>query len=74
MTLDLEYCGAWNYLPRAASLAEKIKNQLSLETNIIRGSGGVFEITLNGQLLYSKKATGEFPSDAQAIELIKAKL
>lgn len=26
-------------------------------------SGGVFEVRLNGQDIYSKKATGEFPDD-----------
>jgi selT/selW/selH-like putative selenoprotein len=28
-----------------------------------RSGGGVFEITVNGSLAYSKKATGRFPTD-----------
>jgi selT/selW/selH-like putative selenoprotein len=28
---------------------------------MIPSSGGVFEIVVNGQNIYSKKATGEFP-------------
>jgi selT/selW/selH-like putative selenoprotein len=28
-----------------------------------KSGGGVFEITVDGRLAYSKKATGRFPSD-----------
>jgi selT/selW/selH-like putative selenoprotein len=30
-----------------------------------RSSGGVFEIRVDGRLAYSKKATGNFPTDAE---------
>ncbi|MSR14036.1 MAG: hypothetical protein EXR86_05600 [Gammaproteobacteria bacterium] len=29
------------------------------------GSGGVFEVTVDGQLRYSKRRTGRFPSDPE---------
>jgi selT/selW/selH-like putative selenoprotein len=35
-----------------------------------RGGGGVFEITVDGRLAYSKKATGAFPDDAQVLASI----
>ena len=31
------------------------------DIELVKGSGGVFEITLDGALVYSKKATGRFP-------------
>jgi predicted Rdx family selenoprotein len=30
----------------------------------------VFEITVDGRLSYSKKATGDFPSDAQVLKSV----
>jgi selT/selW/selH-like putative selenoprotein len=30
-----------------------------------RSGGGVFEITVDGRLAYSKKATGRFPTDEE---------
>jgi selT/selW/selH-like putative selenoprotein len=30
---------------------------------LIKSGGGVFEITVDGALMYSKKATGAFPTD-----------
>jgi len=36
-----------------------------------RSGGGVFEITVDGRLAYSKKATGAFPDDAQVLAAIR---
>ncbi len=33
------------------------------EVTLHKTGGGVFEITVNGGLRYSKKATGRFPTD-----------
>jgi selT/selW/selH-like putative selenoprotein len=35
-----------------------------------RSGGGVFEITIDGRLAYSKKATGSFPTDAEVSAVI----
>lgn len=32
---------------------------------LVRSGGGVFEITVDGALRYSKKASGVFPSDQE---------
>jgi selT/selW/selH-like putative selenoprotein len=37
----------------------------------VRSSGGVFEITVNGQLKFSKKALGRFPTDEEIDALAK---
>jgi selT/selW/selH-like putative selenoprotein len=33
---------------------------------LLASSGGVFEVTVDGKLVYSKRATGDFP-DAQKL-------
>ncbi|MBV9556225.1 MAG: Rdx family protein [Pseudolabrys sp.] len=35
------------------------------QVEVVRSSGGVFEITVDGVLKYSKQATGRFPTDAE---------
>jgi len=35
-----------------------------------KGSGGVFEITVDGTVRYSKKATGRFPTDDEALSIL----
>jgi selT/selW/selH-like putative selenoprotein len=39
---------------------------------LIRGSGGEFEVTLDGRLLFSKKAQGRFPDFEEVLEQLPA--
>ena len=41
---------------------------------LIPGSGGVFEWTVNDELVFSKAATGRYPEMKELKELIYAKL
>ena len=74
MKITIEYCGAWNYLPRATSLVEKIKVDLNLSAEMIKSAGGVFEITMDGDLIHSKRNTGAFPEESDIINKIKKRL
>jgi selT/selW/selH-like putative selenoprotein len=40
------------------------------EVTLKEGRGGVFEITCDGRSVYSKKASGRFPSDAEIDALV----
>lgn len=40
------------------------------EVELVKGGGGVFEITIDGRLAFSKKQTGRFPTDAEIDGLI----
>ena len=35
------------------------------EVELVKSTGGTFEITIDGRLVYSKKATGRFPTDEE---------
>ena len=39
---------------------------------LLEGRGGVFDIRRAGELVYSKKRTGRYPSDAELAALIRA--
>jgi selT/selW/selH-like putative selenoprotein len=45
---------------------------LDVESELISGRGGVFEITVDGAKLFSKKALGRFPADGEIVALIRA--
>ena len=75
MEVRIEYCTSWNYEPRAASLADALKEKYGAEVakvDLIAGSGGAFEVSLNGTLLYSKLETGQFPTTEQVAAAIDA--
>ncbi len=40
---------------------------------LIPSSGGVFEVTVNGELVYSKAATGRHANPGEVYKLVKAK-
>ena len=40
---------------------------------LIRSSGGVFEVAADGVLLHSKKKTGEFPDDREIVRMLKSR-
>ena len=48
-----------------------MKSALSVESELIASGGGVFEITVDGKKLFSKKALGRFPGDGEVLELIR---
>ena len=39
----------------------------SAKIHLRKSGGGVFEITIDGRLAYSKKATGRFPTDEELL-------
>jgi len=41
---------------------------------LIPSSGGCFELSVNGDLIYSKMKTGKFPEEPWAIEAVGARL
>jgi selenoprotein W-related protein len=70
-TVIIEYCPVSGYLGRAASLAEQIlrthANAVS-EVKLLPSSDGAFEISVDGTLIHSRKATGRHisPNDVLA--------
>ena len=46
-------------------MGERFKNGAGAQVTLIKGSGGVFEITVDDELMFSKKALGRFPSESE---------
>ena len=44
-----------------------MEDKYGAEVELVPGTGGVFEITVDGQLRFSKKQTGRFPTDDEVI-------
>ena len=71
MKLSIEYCSAWNYLPQASSLEDELKQNFpNMEISLISSGGGVFEIVLDGKLIFSKKAINRFPEKGEVVRII----
>jgi selenoprotein W-related protein len=50
---------------------EKIKREMKVEAKLQPSGGGVFEVTVDGALVYSKKRTGQFPNESELLTKLK---
>ena len=73
MKITIEYCVQWNYEPRALSLRSLLDSEFGVLAETIPSSGGVFEVTVNGSLIFSKKQLGRFPNEEEIVQLIREK-
>jgi len=71
MNVSIQYCTSWGYLNQALSLRESIEKKFGVKAELEKGMGGVFEVTVNDNLLFSKKSLGRFPDDNEVIDLIE---
>jgi selenoprotein W-related protein len=44
------------------------------ELKLVPSSGGCFELTADGELLYSKLQTGKFPDEAALVDVVGTRL
>jgi len=51
-------------------LAATLKKKLGIKAELIEGSGGIFDVTVDGSLIFSKKVEGRFPEDEEIINAI----
>jgi selenoprotein W-related protein len=53
-------------------LAAELKESLKVDSVLLEGGGGVFTVTVDGEIIYNKKETGRFPNDGEVTELIRS--
>ena len=71
MKVSIEYCTSWGYLNQALSLRESLERQFGIKAELVKGMGGVFEVSVNDNLLFSKKELGRFPDENEIEDLIE---
>jgi len=75
--VEIEYCTQCRWLLRAAWMMQELL--VTFETDIERvslipGSGGIFEVRLNNELLFSRKQAGRFPESKELKQLIRDRI
>ena len=69
MKATITYCVMWNYLPDAERVSAELKSK-GVSVELIKGSNGVFDVEIDGKLVYSKRNTGRFPNHGELLTLI----
>ncbi|MDD5224910.1 MAG: Rdx family protein [bacterium] len=58
-------------MPQAASLAAAIEKEFGTKASLKKGRGGVFEVTVNGKLVFDKHEKGRFPEAGEVLDEIR---
>ncbi|PYQ62383.1 MAG: hypothetical protein DMF58_01960 [Acidobacteria bacterium] len=53
-------------------MAAEIKKELGIESKLVRGSGGIFDVTVDNKRIFSKKEEGRFPSEKEIVDQLRA--
>ena len=52
-------------------MAAEIKKELGIDSQLIRGGGGIFDVTANSKRIFSKKDEGRFPSEKEILDKLR---
>jgi selenoprotein W-related protein len=66
--VNIEYCTQCRWLLRAAWMAQELLTTFEDELKAVSlqpGTGGVFEVRLNGTVLFNRKDHGRFPESKE---------
>lgn len=62
--VEIEYCTQCRWLLRAGWMAQELLTTFEQElagVTLVPGTGGVFEVRLDGETVWSRKTEGRFP-------------
>ena len=76
-SLVITYCTQCNWLLRSAWMAQEVLSTFSLEMGdvVLRpGTGGIFEISLDGELIWERKRDSGFPDVRQLKQMVRDRI
>jgi selenoprotein W-related protein len=72
--IEIHYCTQCRWMLRAAWMAQELLSTFDgdIEALTLRpGAGGIFEVHLDGALLWSRKDAGRFPDIVELKQLVR---
>jgi selenoprotein W-related protein len=73
LELAITYCRNCHFLPRATWVAQELLHTFGEQTRslaLVPGSGGVFDVAVNGTVVFSNKAEARFPEMRELREIV----
>lgn len=72
--VEIEYCTQCRWLMRAAWMAQELLTTFEIElgeVSLIPGKGGIFEVRLNGETIWSRKERRRFPDIKELKQMVR---
>jgi selenoprotein W-related protein len=75
--VEIHYCRQCRWLLRAAWMAQELlltfEEELA-EVSLVPATGGIFEVRLGAEVLWSRKAQGRFPEVRELKQLVRDRI
>lgn len=75
--IEISYCTQCRWLLRAAWLAQELLTTFEQDLASVAlkpGTSGIFEVSLNQQLIFSRKEAGRFPEAKELKQLVRDRI
>ncbi|CAG0949466.1 hypothetical protein MTYP_00100 [Methylophilaceae bacterium] len=75
--IEIEYCTQCRWLLRSAWMAQELLTTFEGDierVSLVPGSGGIFEIRLNGEVIFSRKEAQCFPEAKEIKQLVRDRI
>ncbi|MGC1952783.1 MAG: SelT/SelW/SelH family protein [Gammaproteobacteria bacterium] len=75
--VEIRYCTQCRWLLRAAWMAQELLTTFEAELGEVAlapGTGGIFEVRVDGDLIWSRKAEGRFPESKELKQRIRDRI
>ncbi|WP_188812231.1 SelT/SelW/SelH family protein [Hymenobacter cavernae] len=75
--VEITYCTQCRWLLRAAWMAQELLTTFDTELGevaLVPGTGGIFEVRLNDELIFSRKEASRFPESKELKQLIRDRI
>ena len=53
-------------------MAANIKGETGIESELVRGGGGIFDVVVDGDMIFSKYEAGRFPEPDEILAKIRS--
>ncbi|MGH7352154.1 MAG: SelT/SelW/SelH family protein [Candidatus Methylomirabilales bacterium] len=75
--VEIQYCTQCRWLLRAAWMAQELlttfENELG-ELALVPGTGGIFEVKVDGKVIFSRNQEGRFPESKELKQLVRDRI
>jgi selenoprotein W-related protein len=75
--VEIEYCSQCRFILRASWMAQELLMTFGEELGevaLVPGSGGIFEVRLDGEKVWNKKEAGRYPEPKEIKQLVRDRI
>ena len=75
--VEIQYCTQCRWLLRAAWIAQELLTTFESELGelaLVPGTGGIFEVRVDGEVIFSRNQEGRFPESKELKQLVRDRI